>query len=113
MAHNIRPVMRVPSSFYPKIIGSARLKPLVALTMSSDQARQVRKLGVDATAGTAVRLRVINSTVQNKNIHETRMVIGLIPFSIILLTQTGSLDFEWPPKSGREIGETTDQFALH
>ncbi len=59
MVHQIRPVTRVPSSFYPKIIGPALSNTRVTLTLSSDQARQVRKLGVNATAGTAVRLRVI------------------------------------------------------
>ncbi len=45
--------------FYPKIIGAARSKSWVTLTLASAQARQVRKMGVDATAATAVRLRVI------------------------------------------------------
>ena len=51
--------MRVPVSFYPKIIGVAKSNTWVTLTLSSAQARQVRAMGVEATAGTAVRLRVI------------------------------------------------------
>ena len=59
ISHQIRPVMRVPVSFYPKIIGVAKSNTWVTLTLSSAQARQVRAMGVEATAGTAVRLRVI------------------------------------------------------
>ena len=59
ISHQIRPVMRVPVSFYPKIIGLAESNTWVTLTLSSAQARQVRAMGVEATAGTAVRLRVI------------------------------------------------------
>ena len=51
--------MRVPVSFYPKIIGVAKSNTWVTLTLSSAQARQVRAMGVEATAGTVVRLRVI------------------------------------------------------
>lgn len=46
--------------FIPKIIGFAWSKPWVALTLSQDQGREVRTTEVDATAGTAVWLRVID-----------------------------------------------------
>ena len=59
ISHPIRPVMRVPVSFYPKIIGLARSNTWVTLTLSSVQACQVRAMEIGATAGTAVRLRVI------------------------------------------------------
>ncbi|MCL5064904.1 MAG: hypothetical protein M1600_07515 [Firmicutes bacterium] len=39
ISHHIRPVMRVPVSFYPKIIGVARSNTWVTLTLSSAQAR--------------------------------------------------------------------------
>ena len=58
------------------------------------------------------KFRHSNSTFQGKNGHETRMVIGIIAFSIALLAQIESLDLEWPRESGLEIGETTGQFAL-
>ena len=59
ISHPIRPRMRVPVSFYPKIIGLARSNTWVTLTLSSVQACQVRAMEIGATAGTAVRLRVI------------------------------------------------------
>jgi len=59
ISHHISPVMRVPVSFYPKIIGVAKSNTWITLTLSSAQARQVRAMGVEATAGTVVRLRVI------------------------------------------------------
>ena len=39
ISHPIRPVMRVPVSFYPKIIGVAKSNTWVTLTLSSAQAR--------------------------------------------------------------------------
>ena len=57
--HPIRPGMRVPVSFYPKIIEVAERSTWVILTLSSAQAHQVSAIGVEATAVPAVRLRVI------------------------------------------------------
>ncbi len=60
--------MRVPSGFYPKSIGAARSNTWVTLTLSSAQARELREQGIPATAGTAVRLRVIKLTLPSGQI---------------------------------------------
>jgi len=68
MYYGIRPVMRVPSGFYPKIIGAAQSNTWVTLTLSSAQARELYAQGIPATAGTAVRLRVIKLTLPSGQI---------------------------------------------
>ncbi len=68
MHYGIRQVMRVPSGFYPKNIGAARSNTWVTLTLSSAQALELREQGIPATAGTAVRLRVIKFTLPSGQI---------------------------------------------
>jgi len=59
MYYHIRPVMRVPSGFYPKIVGKAPSNTTVTLNLTSAQARELREQGIAVAAGTAVRIRVI------------------------------------------------------
>lgn len=59
MYYPIRPVMRVPSGFYPKIVGKTPSNTTVTLNLTAAQARELREQGIAVAAGTAVRLRVI------------------------------------------------------